>query len=120
MSIYRCKTSAFEDWKYYIICIYKGGNKVNMSNYQTVVLTSHIIKIFQKFIIDHLVQNNLNPGHGFRESCSCLSQLRTHYDTILSFVKNGSNVDTINLDFSKVFDKVDHSILVAKLKQTTN
>lgn len=45
-----------------------------------------------------------------------MSQLLEHYIKILRILEEGWNVDTIYLDFSKAFDKVDHSILIDKLK----
>ena len=66
----------------------------------------------------YLNDNNLfNPTqHGFRQGRSCLSQLLSHYDSILSKLEEGKEVDVIYLDFSKAFDKVDHEILLSKLK----
>ena len=63
-------------------------------------------------------EKNIFPDsqHGFRAGRSCLSQLLSHLDKILSYLEQGLNVDTIYLDFSKAFDKVDHKILMGKLK----
>ena len=84
-------------------------------------LTSHIIKVFEKLIRNHLVRfldennkHNLNQ-HGFRAGRSCFSQLLPHYDRILSLLEKGLNVDTVYLDFAKAFDKVDHSLVLKKL-----
>ena len=55
--------------------------------------------------------------HGFRAGRSCLSQLLEHYDTILSILEDGSNADVVYLDFTKAFDKVDHRIVLHKLKK---
>ena len=63
------------------------------------------------------VNNQLNPNqHGFRATRSCLSQLLEHQDRILSILEEGYNVDSIYLDFSKAFDKVDPGILCHKLR----
>ena len=77
--------------------------------------------MFEKVIRNHLVRfldennkHNLNQ-HGFRAGRSCLSQLLTHYDRILSLLEKGLNVDTVYLDFAKAFDKVDHSLVLKKL-----
>jgi hypothetical protein len=39
-----------------------------------------------------------------------------HYDNIINLLEMGYNVDVIYLDFAKAFDKVDHHILLHKLK----
>ena len=106
----------------HIVPIFKSGHQGLAVNYRPISLTSHIIKILEKIvrneISNHLEVNNLyNPGqHGFRQGRSCLSQLLEHYEKILRILEEGWNVDTIYLDFSKAFDKVDHSILIDKLK----
>ena len=91
------------------------------ANYRPVTLTSHLLKVFGKVVRNHLVNfleenNKFNPSqHGFRIGRSCLSQLLSHYDRIISLLEKGLNVDTIYLDFSKAFDKVDHSLVLKKL-----
>ena len=58
-----------------------------------------------------------NPSqHGFRHRRSCLSQLLEYYDKVLGFLEDGANVDSIYLDFSKAFDKVDIGKLSHKLR----
>ena len=39
-----------------------------------------------------------------------------HQDYIINNAKNGKNVDTIYLDFAKAFDKVDHGVLLHKVR----
>ena len=80
------------------------------------------MKIFERILRDKLVNyfesNSLiNPNqHGFRRNHSCVTQLLTHTNFILSNLVEGDEVDCIYIDFAKAFDKVDHSILVDKLK----
>ena len=40
-----------------------------------------------------------------------------HYDEVIKALESRENVDTVYLDFKKAFDKVDHGILVHKLKK---
>lgn len=93
------------------------------ANYRPVSLTSHIIKIFgrviRKQLVHYLESNKLlcNKQHGFRSGHSCLTQLMPHFDDILENYLNGSDTDCIYLDYAKAFDKVDHSLLKAKLNK---
>ena len=119
-----CIDLGITPWKLkeaHIIPIHKGGHQGLASNYRPIALTSHIIKVFEKVMRNHLVSFldatdafNVNQ-HGFRVGRSCLSQLLTHYDNIISLLEKGVNVDTVYLDFAKAFDKVDHSIVLKKL-----
>ncbi|KAG0722137.1 putative RNA-directed DNA polymerase from transposon BS [Chionoecetes opilio] len=102
--------------------IHKGGNKGLAKNYRPVVLTSHIIKIIERVVKNHLTDhlektNAYNEGqHGFRKGRSCLSQLLAHQEALLEATSKGTNVDVIYLDFAKAFDKVDHGLLLHKLR----
>ena len=103
--------------------IHKGDSRSTPANYRPVALTSHIIKIFEKIlrkhIVEHMDKNDLfNPNqHGFRSGRSCLSQLLEQYDEILNILDTGDNADVVYLDFAKAFDKVDHAIVLNKIKQ---
>ena len=62
-----------------------------------------------------------NPNqHGFRHGRSCLSALLDvyEYDNMMASLSNNpkSSVDMIYLDDAKAFDKVDHGVLLNKLK----
>ena len=60
----------------------------------------------------------MNPmQHGFRSGRSCLSLLLEHHNKTLEELEKSNNVDVIYLDFVKAFDKVDHGILLNKLKK---
>ena len=106
-----------------MICpIHKGGNKSAPKNYRPVALTSHLIKVFErvlrKALVEHIDKNNLLPDgqHGSRALRSTLTQLLSHWDTILDGLEQGSGVDCIYLDFSKAFDKVETGVLLHKLR----
>ena len=103
--------------------IFKKGDKSDPANYRPISLTSHLIKIFERVIrknlVHHLEKNNIlsNKQHGFRKGRSCLTHLLKHVDDIIQSLLNGNDHDVIYLDFAKAFDKVDHKILVHKLRQ---
>ena len=69
-------------------------------------------------MVSYLEDNFLlsNKQHGFRKGRSCLTQLLSHYDAILRNLNSEDETDVIYLDFSKAFDKVDHGLLLKKLK----
>ena len=102
--------------------VHKKGSKALPANYRPVSLTSHIIKIFERVmrtkIVHHLESNKLlcKHQHGFRKGRSCLTQLLKHVDNILQNLLNDADTDVIYLDFAKAFGKVDHQILLAKVK----
>ena len=104
-----------------IIPIFKGKSKSSAANYRPISLTSNIAKTIERAVRKKLVafleSNNLlnNNQHGFRAHRSCLSQLLNHYEDMLSALEENSNYDSIYLDYSKAFDKVDHGILGHKL-----
>ena len=108
-----------------IICpIHKGGSRSLPKQYRPVALTSHLIKIFErvlrKALVSHIEQNNLLPDgqHGSRPMRSTLTQLLAHWDVILDGLVEGEGVDSVYLDFSKAFDKVETGVLLHKLKDS--
>lgn len=72
-----------------ITLIHKGGSRGLPKQYRPVVLTSHIITVcvtvIRKQMVNFFRANNIyNEGQqGFRQNCSCLSQLLIHYEKVL-------------------------------------
>ena len=106
----------------HIIPIFKSGHRGVAANYRPIALTSQLIKIFEKIVRNNMVsyfeENKLfnTSQHGFRRGRSCLSQLLTYFENVLTRLEENRCVDVIYLDFSKAFDKVDHLILLEKLR----
>ena len=103
--------------------IHKGGVKTKPEQYRPVSLTSHIMKVFERVmknhILLHLTSNNLinEHQHGFDPGRSTQSQLLVHFKDIYEALEEGVRVDSVFLDFSKAFDKVDHNILLKKVAE---
>ena len=68
--------------------------------------------------MDHLDANNIlvKFQHGFRSKHSCETQLFSCVEDLSRHLDNREQLDLIILDFSKVFDKVDHIRLISKLE----
>ena len=102
--------------------VHKKDSRALPENYRPVSLTAHVIKVFERIIrnklVEHLETNNLlyKHQHGFRKGRSCLTQLLAHIDNIMRNLLEGNDTDVVYLDYSKAFDKVDHEILLSKLK----
>ena len=68
-------------------------------------------------LVRHLDSNGLmyDFQHGFRERRSCETQLVSLIEDLARKTSQGKQTDLILLDFSKAFDKVNHSKLIMKL-----
>ena len=106
------------------ICpLFKKGDRAKAENFRPISKTSHVIKtherIMRKKLVNYFEQNllfSLNQ-HGFRSKRSTLTQLLQHFDAINEGLVNNMDTDSIYLDYEKAFDKVDHNLLLAKLKR---
>ena len=102
--------------------VFKSGDRTTPSNYRPISLTSVFSKVLERIIrkqVSSFIDKKgcLNSTqHGFRSGRSCLSALLSVFDDLMHMLENGGSVDMVYLDFSKAFDKVDHGILLHKLK----
>ena len=102
--------------------VFKSGTKTSTFNYRSILLTSTIIKVFERIIRKQVLaflnrQGHLNnTQHGFRIGRSYLSALLDVFDDLMHMLSGDTTVDMIYLNFSKAFDKVDHGVLMHKLK----
>ena len=105
-----------------IFPLFKKGDRARAVNYRPIALTSHVIKIYERVLrakIVKFVEDNdilCNNQHGFRRGRSCLTQLLSHFEDIMFGLTQGADTDAIYLDFAKAFDKVDHQLLIQKLR----
>ena len=101
--------------------IYKKDNKDHVENYRPISLLSIISKVLERCVLirlrDHLLLMLDRAQHGFIPGKSCVTQLVEVIDYIGSLLDSGKQTDVIYLDMSKAFDKVQHSLILDKLRQ---
>ena len=105
-----------------VIPLYKKGPKDECANYRPISLLMHVNKVFEKLIHNRMYRflekhKVLNQNqYGFRNNSSTAFAI---YDLIENKLKNlDENLYTCALyvDLSKVFDTVNHNILLKKLE----
>ena len=105
-----------------IITLHKGGrkSKKDPNNYRAITLTSLVLKLFERLIIDRLYDslekpfNSCRVGSGLQQAAICLHLCMLK--ECVSFVKeNHSTLFACFLDIHKAFDKVWHNGLFVKL-----
>ena len=107
-----------EIWKScYIIPLYKKGGRSDVSNYRPVARLSAIPKIFESIvtsIVSFNVKSIICPEqHGFVSGRSTTTNLLDFAMYCFDKFNRKSQVDCIFTDFSKAFDKLSQSILLA-------
>ena len=111
------------DWKCAnVVPIFKKGQKYDKANYRPISLTCIASKLMEHIItssiMSHAENHNIlySKQHGFRDKRSCETQLLEFIDDVARNMQAGLQTDVCILDFSKAFDKVEHSRLIKKLE----
>jgi len=108
-------------WKIgFVSPIFKEGDKSKVTNYRPVSILCAMSKIFERLVFiklfDSVKLNIRHSQHGFFEKRSTQTNLMEYVSTVADAIISGGQVDTVYTDFAKAFDKVDHGILLGKLK----
>lgn len=109
------------EWKLAnVIPIYKKGDKCNIRNYRPVSILSLFPKILERLlcplITSHLSKIISNFQHGFSARRSTVTNLLGYVSDLAYGVDKRTEIDSIYTDFSSAFDRVNHNILLCKLK----
>ena len=103
-----------------VVPVYKKEDREYTVNYRPISPLSIISKVLERCVLDNIkdqLYSIINDcQHGFVTAKSCITNLIESLDHIGSVLDKGGQVDTIYLDMSKVFDKVDHGLLITKLR----
>ena len=101
-----------------VIPIFKGGSKMLTSNFRPISLLSNLNKIMEKLMFNRvhsfLEKENLiyNKQFGFRRKHSTNHALINITEQIRESLDNGQYSCGVFVDFQKVFDTVNHDILL--------
>ena len=111
-------------WKFSeIVPLFKKGSRSDPMNYRPISLTSVCCKSLERIIasalMDFLEENSLLSldQFGFRRGRTVEDQLLLVYNDVSAWLDSHYAVDVVLFDFSKAFDVVPHSVLIAKLSK---
>lgn len=109
-----------ELWKSsFLFPLFKNGNKNNVKNYRGISKLSCLPKLFESICMPNFSRKLRSIisdcQHGFLRGKSIDTNLIEHVTRIFEGFKSNKQVDVIYTDFSKAFDKVNHSILLKRL-----
>ena len=110
-----------DEWKLAnVVPVYKRGEKEDVQNYRPISLLCIVSKLLERCVLKHIWEHLrviLNEcQHGFVPGKSCTSQLIGVLDKIGRLLDRGEQIDVTYLDMSKTFDRVNHEILIEKLR----
>ena len=106
-----------------IIPVHKKGDPLLPSNYRPISILSYLSKIFEKIIYIRLFNffdnnNIISPFQfGFQRGMSTFDALVHFSEIVYNSLNRKSSILNILIDFSKVFDTVNHRILFSKLER---
>ncbi len=108
-------------WKIsYVSPIFKDGDKSDVSNYRPISILCAASKIFERLVFNMLfeqIKHKIHDSqHGFFSKRSTQSNLMEYVSFVAHEIVDGGQVDTIYTDFTKALDKVNHNLLINKLK----
>ncbi|KAL0860199.1 hypothetical protein ABMA27_010506 [Loxostege sticticalis] len=107
-------------WKSaFITPVHKKGAKSVVENYRPISKLCIFAKVFEKIVYDAtysaIAPSFSEEQHGFLRGRSTISNLVLFNEYVSAAMEGGGQVDCIYTDYSKAFDRIDHSILLDKI-----
>ncbi|KAG6465366.1 hypothetical protein O3G_MSEX015108 [Manduca sexta] len=108
-------------WKsVFVTPIHKKGPKNEIANYRPISKLCLLAKILERLVFDQVYEcfksTFTSQQHGFIKGRSTISKLVNFNEFLTTNMDNANQIDTIYTDYCKAFDRIDHSILLNKLK----
>lgn len=104
----------------FVTPIHKSGSIDDIKNYRPISILPTIAKIFDKLILNHInskVAHLISAAqHGFTVGKSTLTNLLEYTDYLTHNMMRGGIVHAIYMDLAKAFDRINHAILLRKLR----
>jgi hypothetical protein len=110
-----------ESWKrYHVVSKFKGGKLNLIDYYRGIAILSALPKLFELLVFEslflHLKSSIAVVQDGFFKGRSAFSNLMVFASLCIRRMEEGIQMDAIYIDFSKAFDRINHLILLAKLR----
>lgn len=107
-------------WRRSKVCpIFKKGDKSDISNFRAISIICNFAKVFEFLLHDVIyckISNKISiHQHGFMKGRSTTTNLLCVTQFISESIDDQSQTDVIYTDFSKAFDRLDHTMLLKKL-----
>jgi hypothetical protein len=115
-----CEGVFLESWKRFYVPIFKGGKRNLIENYRGIAILSAMPKLFELLVFDslffHLKSSIAVVQHRFFKGRSAVSNLMEFASLCIRRMEEGIQTDAVYTNFSKAFDRINHLILLAKLR----